>query len=82
MPFHYIRQMTKTEIGEVLKQRRERRKLTYRQMAKTLGLNPESTQVIRYMEKGSNSYAIDNLIAACEALGLEVVVRPIRPPKK
>lgn len=66
--------MTAVEVGNVIRRRRKTLRLTQQDLAEMVGVN---RRLISELERGMASTAVRHLHAACEALGLSVVIEPV-----
>lgn len=64
--------MTKKEIGEEIKKKREYHFLSMYKVGRLTDMQPV---IVSSIEIGEKSYSIDSLIKTCNALGLELVIK-------
>jgi transcriptional regulator with XRE-family HTH domain len=69
--------MTLEEIGTLIRKHREKKGISIREMASQMGLDDRNTKPVMNLEKGLN-ITFETLAAACAAVDLEIIVRPIR----
>jgi len=71
--------MSPKEIGAAIRRRRQRLRLTQEDAADLAGVN---RRLISETERGLASVSLSNLIAICDAVGLELACRPRRPGRR
>lgn len=64
--------MTKKEIGEEIKKKREYHSVSMYRMGRLTDMQP---CIVNSIEIGEKAYSIDSLIKTCKALGLELVIK-------
>lgn len=64
------------EIGIEIRRRRKRLRLTQADVAELVGIN---RRLVSEVERGASSVTLRNLIAICDAVGLDLVSRPRYP---
>ena len=65
--------MTPEEIGAEIRVRRKRMLLTQEDVADLAGVN---RRLVSEVERGAASVTLRNLIAICDAVGLDILSRP------
>lgn len=68
--------MSPDEIGAEIRRRRKRLRLTQADVAELVGVN---RRLVSEVERGSASTSLRNLIAVCDAVGMDLVARPRYP---
>lgn len=71
--------MNPKEIGAEIRRQRQRLRLTQEDAADLAGVN---RRLISEAERGLASVSLRNLIAVCDAVGLELACRPRRPERR
>ncbi len=71
--------MTSKEIGTEIRRQRQRLRLTQEDAADLAGVN---RRLISETERGLASVSLSNLIAICDAVGLELACRPRRTGRR
>lgn len=71
--------MSPKEIGATIRRRRQQLRLTQEDAADLAGVN---RRLISEVERGLASVSLRNLIAICDAVGLELACRPRRPGRR
>lgn len=67
------------DISVELKKRRKELRLTQTQLASCVGLK---IRMIQYLEKDESHYTLPTLKKVCEALKVEIVLKPITTKNK
>ncbi len=71
--------MSVEEIGIEIRRRRKVLRLTQADVAELIGVN---RRLVSEVERGSSSVTLRNLIAICDAVGLDIVSRPRYPVRR
>lgn len=69
--------MTKEQVGLEIKTRRNKLKLTQKQLAEKLGIK---VQHVPNIEKGVTNISLNRLLAICAALDMEISFKAVKKP--
>jgi HTH-type transcriptional regulator/antitoxin HipB len=70
--------MSPAEVGAHIRQRRKRLRLTQQDVADLVGVN---RRLVSEVERGSERVTLHHLLAICDAVGLDLSVRPRYPDR-
>lgn len=71
--------MSPKEMGEHIRRRRKRLRLTQQDVAELVGVN---RRLVSEVERGSARVTLQNLLAICDAVGLDLSLRPRYPERR